>query len=119
MIELTYFNQVPATWRERGEKREERSPGRVGPGGDWFDLDPLARRAISEGEMVSCSEAAADSKRTSCWFNLHNTPDGWIGAVVGDDRGGNDRNDNDERNNSRAGGWDKDEAVMDKSGHSA
>lgn len=46
-------------------------------------------------------------------------PDGWVGAVTGYYGGGNDSDEYHELHPSIFGGWEKDEAVMEYSGHLA
>lgn len=48
VIDSTNFNQLPESWRQRGERMHDYSPGRVGPGADWMYYDPWARRTVTE-----------------------------------------------------------------------
>lgn len=48
VIESTNFAELPSTWRQRGERAHDLSPGRVGPGADWVYYDPWRRQILTE-----------------------------------------------------------------------
>lgn len=48
VIERTNLANLFPKWRERGEKSDEISTGRVGTVVDWIYYDPIVRRAIGE-----------------------------------------------------------------------
>lgn len=80
VIERTYFATLSPMWISRGEKREDRSPGPVGPGADWIYYDPIAYRAI--GKVDARHLVARVRPPIPDWhpvdFNFEMTPAGWV-----------------------------------------
>lgn len=79
--------------RTREEKREENSPGHLGPETDWYK-DPLARSSIGEMEEkeFSALQRAPFPKDHPLGFNIDTVQEGWVGTA-----GGNNLDDVDDR----------------------
>ena len=121
VVERTDFAQLPPTWRARGEKKEDSSPGRVGPGGDWLYYDPFARRAISEADAkrFAARERPPIPEGHPMGFDFDTAPDGWVSHdTAGENRGGGDDS-RDRPAFADVGGWESEDARMEDLGSSA